>query len=150
MSIGSIENKVSRFLLKYRVTSHSTMGVSPAELMFGRQLRTTLDLLQPNIGCNVRQNQTKQKEGHEVHSKSRSFNEGDTVFIKSFDKTEGWVSGVIDRKLGTVSYQVVLEHDWVVCWHLDHIIIHESMDLIHYTYMCLILIIFPCALGLAP
>ena len=57
MSVDSIENKVSCFLLKYRVTPHTTMRVSPAELMFGRQLRTTLDLLHPSIKHNIRQKQ---------------------------------------------------------------------------------------------
>jgi len=54
MSSGSVEKKLTRFLLKYRVTPHSTTGVPPAELMFGGRLRTTLDLLQPSIGQNVR------------------------------------------------------------------------------------------------
>ena len=60
---GSVENKVSRFLFKYQVTPHSTTRVPQAELMFGRQLRTTLDLLQPSIGQNVRLSQAKQKKG---------------------------------------------------------------------------------------
>ena len=59
MSGGSVENKVSRFLFKYRVIPHSSTGVPPAELMFGSQLHTTLDLLQPSIGQNVRLSQAK-------------------------------------------------------------------------------------------
>ena len=46
---GSVESKVSSFLFKYRVTPHSTTGVSPAELIFGRSLHTHLDLLQPKV-----------------------------------------------------------------------------------------------------
>ncbi len=33
---GSLETKISRFLFNYRLTPHSSTGVSPAELMFGR------------------------------------------------------------------------------------------------------------------
>ena len=33
MSGGCVENKVARFLFKYRVTLHSTTGVPPAELI---------------------------------------------------------------------------------------------------------------------
>ena len=42
---GSVEFKVSQFLFKYRVIPHCTTGVSPAQLIFGRPLRTHLDLL---------------------------------------------------------------------------------------------------------
>ena len=136
--------KVSRFLFKYRVTPHSTTGVPPAELMFGRQLRTTLDLLQPSIGHNVRQSQTKQKEGHDAHSKSREFAEGDTVFVKCFNKADTWLPGVIDRKQGPVSYRVVLDDDRVVRRHfwlgsvlLIKQLIRTLRQLRCYLYQCL-------------
>ena len=128
MSGGSVENKVSRFLFKYRVTPHSTTGVPPAELMFGRQLRTTLDLLQPSIGQNVRWSQAKQKEGHDAHSKNRQFKEGDTVFVKCFSKADTWLAGVIDRKQGPVSFRVVLDDDRVVRRHLDHIRARDCVE----------------------
>ena len=40
-----MESRVARLLSRYRVTPQSTTGRSPAELMFGRKLRTRLDLL---------------------------------------------------------------------------------------------------------
>ena len=91
MSGGSIESKVSRFLFRYRVTPHSTTGVTPAELMFNRQLRTCLDLLQPDVGQNVRHNQNRQKRDHDTHSRDRGFIVGDTVYVQSFDGTNKWV-----------------------------------------------------------
>ena len=36
---GSLKTKLSRVLFQFRLTPHSTTGVSPSELMFGRQLR---------------------------------------------------------------------------------------------------------------
>lgn len=54
---------------KYRVMPHLTTGVTPAELMFNRQLQTHLDLLQPSIGQTVRVNQSKQKSDHDVHAR---------------------------------------------------------------------------------
>ena len=50
---GSLETRVARFLFKYRLTPQSTTGVSPDELMFGRPLRSQLDLLQPNLQASV-------------------------------------------------------------------------------------------------
>ena len=43
----SLNTQLSRFLFKYRLTPHSSTGFSPAELMFGQKLRSTLDLLKP-------------------------------------------------------------------------------------------------------
>ena len=39
------KTKLDKFLFQYRVTPHQTTGVSPAELMFRRKLRTVLDLV---------------------------------------------------------------------------------------------------------
>ena len=44
ISEGSWEHCLARYLLTYRTTSHSTTGVSPSELMFGRQLGTSGDV----------------------------------------------------------------------------------------------------------
>ena len=37
---GSLETKLTHFLLKYRVTSQSSTGISPSELMYGQRLRS--------------------------------------------------------------------------------------------------------------
>lgn len=42
---GSVDTKLARFLFIYRITLHSSTGCSPAELMFGRRLRSHLDNL---------------------------------------------------------------------------------------------------------
>lgn len=44
---GTLSSRLSRFLLRYRITPHTTVGASPSELMWGRKLRSTLDLLLP-------------------------------------------------------------------------------------------------------
>ena len=46
---GSMDTRISRFLLQYRCTPHSTTGISPAELLFGRRPRTLLDLIVPDV-----------------------------------------------------------------------------------------------------
>lgn len=47
-SKDSISTRLSRFLFLYRITPHSTTGVSPAE-MFGRRPHSKLDLLVPKL-----------------------------------------------------------------------------------------------------
>ena len=46
---GTMETRVTRFLFHYCTMPHATTEQSPAELIFGRQLRTRLDLLKPDI-----------------------------------------------------------------------------------------------------
>ena len=50
---GSLAEKLAKFLAWYRLTPHSTTGVPPAELLFGRRPRSKLDLLKPNLSETV-------------------------------------------------------------------------------------------------
>ena len=61
LSSGSLQARVNDFLFKYRITPQTTMGISPAQLMLGRQLRSHLDLLLPNVADKVQRNQSLQK-----------------------------------------------------------------------------------------
>ena len=58
MGEGSIQNKISRFLLRYRTTPHSTTGVPPAELLMKRKLHTQLDRIFPSVADRVRSKQS--------------------------------------------------------------------------------------------
>ena len=40
--------RLTGVLLSYRITAQSTTGIAPAELLFGRNLRSKLDLLKPS------------------------------------------------------------------------------------------------------
>ena len=49
MRDGSLKTKLARFLFFYRTTPQSTTGMSPGKLLFGRKLRSPLDLLKPDL-----------------------------------------------------------------------------------------------------
>jgi len=51
----SVEDKLSRFLLKYHITPHSTTSVAPCELLMGHRLRSRLDLLHPEFTMSRRE-----------------------------------------------------------------------------------------------
>ena len=85
---GSIETKVSRFLFKYRLTPHTSTGVSPAELLFGGRLRSPLDNLRPSLEKTTRLSQERQKLTHGSHARISNFVVGDLVYVKNY--TSGW------------------------------------------------------------
>ena len=48
-----VKEKLAKFLIAYRNALHSTTGVSPAQLLLGRPLRTRLDWVKPNFNCKM-------------------------------------------------------------------------------------------------
>ena len=44
----TLTDQLSRVLLSYRITPQSTTRITPAELLFGRNLRSKLDVLKPS------------------------------------------------------------------------------------------------------
>ena len=50
---GTLETRLARFLFHYRLTPHTTTGISPAELLMGRQLRSHLNLFKPDLASHV-------------------------------------------------------------------------------------------------
>lgn len=52
-NVGDIYSHLAKILFLYCNTPHSTTGVSPAELLVGRRLRSKLDLTQPDMLTSV-------------------------------------------------------------------------------------------------
>ena len=77
------EQTLAPFLLGYRTTPHSTTGVAPSTLFLGRDLRTRLDLLRPDIGKHVRVQQSRQKALHDQHARDREFSVGQSVWTRN-------------------------------------------------------------------
>lgn len=104
---GTIKERLCRFLTKYRSIPHSTTGLSPYELVFGRKMRTHLDLLHPSLMSKVLKQQENQKVNHDKSAKGRDLSVGDQVLAQNFcGRGEKWVPGVIIEKSGPYSFQV--------------------------------------------
>ena len=123
----SIQQRIENFLLTYRSTKHPTTGRTPASLFLGRELRTRLSLLRPNVGEKVMDSQAKQKATHDVHSKFREFYAGDRVLVKDLRKEDTWWPGSVAERSGPRSYVVVLNDGRVWKRHVDHVR-RDSMD----------------------
>ena len=117
-----INTRVLCFLFQYRITPHSTTGISPAELLLGRRPRSRLDLMLPDIKNSVQKKQQTQKVNHDKHSRHRTFQVGDGVQIRDFNTGNGWIPGTISKTNGPLSFNVKLQDGRIVCQHTDHIL----------------------------
>jgi len=91
----------------------------------GRRPHTRLDLLRPNTARRVEERQQAQKRKHDLRARTRSFKEGDTVFVKNFGSGCQWLPGKILDVSGPVSFRVQLEDGrWRRC-HQDHLRLRE-------------------------
>ncbi|XP_062606687.1 uncharacterized protein K02A2.6-like [Saccostrea cucullata] len=110
---GSVETKLSNFLLAYRNAAHSTTGESPAKLFIGRSLQSRLDLIKPDIEQNV-----KNKQFHIASKRSSSlrvFEPGHSVIVRDYrhSSKSDWVPGTVQEQTGPVSYRVqVGDNTW--------------------------------------
>ena len=115
---NSVEEKLSRFLLKHRITPHTTTGIPPSELLMGRRLRSKLDMLHPGLSGHVEERQWKQKQIHDKAKTLRKFKEGDQVYAKDFSApNEKWIPGVVQK---VTSYHIQLHDGRVIRRHIDN------------------------------
>ena len=106
----SPQHKLSSFLLTYRSTSHAVTNVAPSLLLNNRSLKVFLDLVKPNIGRKVQEQQGHQKNGYNQHVCDRQFEVGDTIVLRIFqDNHSTWEPGIIAKKLYHVTFIVELE-----------------------------------------
>lgn len=110
---GDVETRVARSLFAMRTRVHATTGVSPAELMFGRKLRTPLDCMAPSHRLQL-------QETDEPHN-TRKFTPGDLVHYRRYKslKKKSFVPGVIVEKCGRKLFQVKDESDGEI--HKRHV-----------------------------
>lgn len=98
---GTLQSKLTRYLFHYRITPHTTTGLTPAEMLMGRRPRSLLDLLHPDSGERL-----ESRRPPPVRL-ARSFEVNDKVFARDFrSRKVKWMPGEIVRVTGPLSYQV--------------------------------------------
>ncbi|XP_057694352.1 uncharacterized protein K02A2.6-like isoform X2 [Corythoichthys intestinalis] len=119
---STLHQRLHEFLLKYRTSVHATTKVSPASLLFSREIRTGMDLLKPpTLSEIVQMDQRKQVKYRDLHSKNRDFAPGDSVMARSYQSKEKWAPATIIAQTGPVSYTVQTA-DCVCCRHVDQLL----------------------------
>ena len=118
---GSMETRLARYLMTYRVTPHSTTGTSPSELLMGRKLRTLLDAVHPSISGTVHRKQEEMAENYNNKSKVRCFHPGDKIYVKSHTQSAPkWIPAVLRERSNDVMVSET-EDDRVLKRHRDHV-----------------------------
>ena len=106
---GALKEKLLRFLLNYRNTTHNATGKSPAESLLGRRLRTRLDLVRP-------------KEHPKRAVISPRFQDNQPVLIRDYRVGEKkWQEAVVDRRIGSYLYRVRVK-DRFLKRHVDQML----------------------------
>ena len=121
---GDMQKRIDQFLLRYRITPHTTTGVSPSKLMFNRNIRTVFDLLKPKeIADRVLEKQRKQKYYHDPkHGRNFNVDPDDRIFVRNFNSDKKWIPATVVDQTGPLSYKCVTEDNKIVKRHQDQMI----------------------------
>lgn len=134
-----VQEKIFKFLFDYRNSKNSTTEKSPAELLYGRSLRSRLDLLNPlhpspaspNLSQTVDDHQFSQIKNYKGTPRP-DLKINDKVWVtKNYNnKKFYWVEGIVKERIGNVMYSVYLpDFSCEVKRHVDQIRPHGcSLD----------------------
>ena len=117
-----VQESLSKFLLKYHLTPHSTTGIVPAELLMGVLTHSLLDNSCPNLSLRVGNRQARQKLSHNNSKPIHTFTVGEVVFAKNFTgKSPKWLPGSMAEVTGPLSYIIQLQDGTTRRRHVDNI-----------------------------
>ena len=118
---GPLETRLTQFLFGYRITPQTTTGLSPAELMFIRPLRSRLDLVYSDVSTRVLKHQMQQEDSRKYPA--RSFSANAEVLCRDFSTRKiRWILAVVQSKTDPVSYKVQLPDGSIVRRHIDQLL----------------------------
>ncbi|KAK3107500.1 hypothetical protein FSP39_015888 [Pinctada imbricata] len=104
---GSINEKLNVFLSKYRITPQGTTNESPSMLLYGRNIRTRMDILKPDVTQTVLRKQFQMESSKHTGDKIRTFAPGDPVSIRDYrNNGEKCAYGHVHSQTGPLSYKV--------------------------------------------
>ena len=92
-------------LFQYCITPQTSTGLSPAEMLMGRKLRNTLDLLHPDLTKKLSEKSQQWSNTGRV-SKCRKFTVGDSLFARNYRGKTVWIQATVVKITGPCSYLV--------------------------------------------
>ena len=89
--------------------------------MWGRTLRSKLDLLRPDVDQKAQQATDHQKSSHDVHSSQRQFAVNETVYARNYGSGPQWLPVRIVSLQGNAMYCVRLLDNREIVRHVDQL-----------------------------
>lgn len=148
---ASLETLTSRYLFNYRSSVHSTTLETPFKLMFGREMKTHFDQINPkkliemcdvSAAATTKPNTTKTtitaSEAHtppvqeSISKKVKTFSVNDRVLARDHQsKTHPWRKAIITSVMGNRLYKCKTEEG--ECWrrHADQLMPNSSVKFSH-------------------
>lgn len=109
----NIKRNLQKILFHYKLLPHQECGKSPAELMFGRNLNSRLNLIFPRA-------ERKNEDNNKSSTKIKQFEIGERVAVREYlDKTIKWRFGIIIEKLGRLHYRIQLPNRKIWKRHIN-------------------------------
>ncbi|KAL1275999.1 hypothetical protein QQF64_035622 [Cirrhinus molitorella] len=104
-------------------TLHTTTKVSPAYLLFNRELRTSFKLLKPaTLKETVLQQQQNQVQRRKLRAKDRTFSTSSSVLARNYGSGPKWVPATVETQTGPVSYKVKTAGNLLWRRHTDQLL----------------------------
>lgn len=111
---SDVHVELQKILMAYRRTVHPSTGKSPSMLVFGRQIKSRIDLMIPKVDS---QNSCRGEE-----KTVRSFTVHDRVAARDFlSSSEKWRFGVVAKKIGKLHYMIELDDGRMWKRHIDQL-----------------------------
>ncbi|XP_033761665.1 uncharacterized protein K02A2.6-like [Pecten maximus] len=103
----TLQQKLSVFLCKYRSTPHAMTNETPAKLLLGRNIRTRLDIMKPDLSARVSYRQDRMKLSRHTGETVRQFSKGQSVMVRDYRSSDRkWIPASIHTKTGPLSYTI--------------------------------------------
>jgi len=104
-SSRTLQHKLDRFLLAYRSAPHAITELSPAQLLLGRNVKTRLDLIKPDVTRGVNKKLLQSNK-----STLKSFDPNQNVWVRNYRRGPKWVQGTVTEPTGPVLYKVKVKN----------------------------------------
>ena len=116
IEIGDCDKKLHNFLFSYRITPSSVTGKSPCELFLGRQVRSRLNMMKPNIPATditctplqIKLDNYTEKMKQRIHGRKnvRVFFPKQDVLVANHIGKQKWLFGTIVKRIADRTYIV--------------------------------------------